>query len=171
MDQKLRIFLLLFTTGLLFTISGCCDDECVGDPCENVVCGENQECSNGNCVDVATNEIIKSGFITTNETWTSDKCYVLANKVVVQNDVTLTIEPGTLIKGREGQGSLATALIVARGGTIMANGTADKPIIFTSILDNIQIGSKSGTNLTASDNGKWGGVIILGKCKNIRRRR
>jgi hypothetical protein len=31
-------------------------------------------------------------------------------KVVVGNGVTLTIEPGTIIKGREGTGSLASAL-------------------------------------------------------------
>jgi len=54
-------------------------------------------------------------------------------------------------------------LIVDQGGKLNAAGTAAKPIIFTSVLDNIQIGQKAGTNLTIADNGLWGGVIVLGK--------
>ncbi|MEM7161693.1 MAG: hypothetical protein AAF487_04555, partial [Bacteroidota bacterium] len=106
--------------------------------------------------------VIVSGSITTDTEWTSDNIYELANKVVVEDGVTLTIQAGTIIKGREGTGSLSSALIVARGGKIMANGTADSPIIFTSILDNIVRGQLTGTNLTEVDNAKWGGLIILG---------
>jgi len=107
----------------------------------------------------------KSGIITANETWTADKIYELAGKVVVSDGVTLTINPGTIIKGREGQGSLSSALIVARGGVIMAEGTSASPIIFTSVLDNIEVGQKTGTNLDETDNSKWGGLIVLGKAK------
>jgi hypothetical protein len=103
-----------------------------------------------------------SGLIAEDMTLTSDIIWELNGKVVVGNGVTLTIEPGTIIKGREGSGSLASALIVARGGMIDARGTADAPIIFTSINDNIQVGQKAGTNLTENDRGLWGGVIILG---------
>ena len=106
-----------------------------------------------------------SGLVTANTTWTSDKIWVLNGKVVVDNGITLTIEPGTIIKGKEGSGSLASALIIARGGKINAVGTAAKPIIFTSIVDNIKIGEKEGTNLTISDNSLWGCVLILGKAK------
>lgn len=106
-----------------------------------------------------------SGLLTANTTWTADKIWVLNGKVVVDNGVTLTIEPGTIVKGKEGSGSLASALIVARGGKLNAVGTADKPIIFTSIVDNIAIGEKFGTNLTIDDNSRWGGLLILGKAK------
>jgi hypothetical protein len=106
-----------------------------------------------------------SGLVTTNTTWTNDKIWVLNGKVVVDNGVTLTIEPGTIIKGKEGSGSLASALIIARGGKINAVGTADNPIIFTSINDNIELGQKEGTNLTVADNSLWGGVLILGNAK------
>lgn len=109
-----------------------------------------------------TNEVL-SGEISTNTTLTADKVYELAGKVVVPNGVTLTIEAGTIIKGRTGAGSLASALIVARGGKIMAEGTADKPIIMTSVLDNITIGQKTGSSLTKEDDSKWGGLIVLGK--------
>ena len=107
-------------------------------------------------------ETVKSGLITADETWTNDKVYILSNKVVVDNGVTLTIEKGTLIKAKAGQGTLASALIVARGGKLMAEGTATEPIIFTSEADNIVKGEKVGTNLTKNDNKLWGGIIILG---------
>lgn len=106
-----------------------------------------------------------SGLITSNTTWTSDNLYILNGKVVVDNGATLTIEPGTIIKGKEGTGSLASALIIARGGKIDAQGTAQKPIIMTSIKDNIEIGQTAGTNLTVDDNGLWGGLLILGRAK------
>ena len=103
-----------------------------------------------------------SGLIAEDMTLTNDIIWELNGKVVVGDGVTLTIEPGTIIKGREGTGSLASALIVARGGRIEAEGTAEEPIVFTSINDNIQLGEKWGTNLDENDRGLWGGVIILG---------
>ena len=106
--------------------------------------------------------IIKAGLLTANEKWTSNNIYQLAGKVVVSDGVTLEIEPGTIIKGQQGIGSLASALIVARGGKIMALGTAENPIVFTSVQDNISVGQKAGTNLSELDQGLWGGVLILG---------
>ena len=107
-------------------------------------------------------EIVKAGGIAIDETWTSDNIYVLDRKVVIQDGVTLTIEPGTIIKGRAGTGSLSSALIVARGGKLMAEGTATQPIIFTAEADNITCGESSGTNLDESVSGLWGGLIVLG---------
>ncbi|HLU51618.1 MAG TPA: hypothetical protein VKZ42_05590, partial [Flavobacteriaceae bacterium] len=107
--------------------------------------------------------IIKSGILTQDETWTAENIYVLDGKVVVNENVTLTIEPGTIIKGEQGQETLASALIVDQGAKLIAEGTANRPIIFTSILDNIQVGQTWGTNLNVEDNGLWGGIIILGK--------
>lgn len=104
----------------------------------------------------------KAGLISANETWTADRIYILGGRVIVEEGVTLTIEPGTIIKGKEGTGSLASALIISRGAKIMAEGTADKPIIFTSILDDIAVGQKIGTTLSKTDNETWGGLIILG---------
>lgn len=113
--------------------------------------------------EVPVTEVTKAGIIKANETWTADKIYILGGKVVVDEGITLTIEAGTIIKGAEGQGSLASALVVDQGGKLIAEGTAAKPIIFTSVLDNIEIGQKSGSNLTIADNGLWGGLIVLGK--------
>ena len=106
-----------------------------------------------------------TGAISSDVTWTADKSYILSGKVVVDNGATLTIEPGTIVKGDEGTASLASALIITRGSKIMAEGTAANPIIFTSVLDNIQIGEKTGTNLDENDRSKWGGLIILGNAQ------
>lgn len=103
-----------------------------------------------------------TGAITSNTTWTADNIYQLNQKVVVSEGVTLTINPGTIIKGSPGTGSLASALIVARGATLNAQGTADQPIIFTSTEDNITCGETAGTNLDENDRGRWGGLIVLG---------
>ncbi|NRD24380.1 hypothetical protein HNV10_14065 [Winogradskyella litoriviva] len=103
-----------------------------------------------------------TGAISENTTWTSDNIYQLNQKVVVSSGTTLTINPGTIIKGSAGTGSLASALIVARGATLNAQGTADQPIIFTSTSDNITCGETAGTNLDENDRGLWGGLIVLG---------
>lgn len=117
------------------------------------------EQDNGSC---AYDDDVKSGTLTADETWDASRIYYLQGRLVVPNGVTLTILPGAIIKGKQGTETNASALIVAKGGKIIANGTAADPIIFTSELDDIQLGQKVGTNLTKTDNEKWGGLIILG---------
>jgi len=108
---------------------------------------------------------VVSGVIEANETWTADKVYELNGRVIVADGVTLTIEAGTIVKGGAGEGANAAALMIARGAKLQAVGTADKPIIFTTIQDDIQPGEKVGSNLSeaGTDKGKWGGLVILGK--------
>ena len=96
--------------------------------------------------DKPVENIVVSGVISENQTWTADNIYELSGRVIVADGVTLTIQPGTLIKGHEGQGVSASALMIARGGKIDAVGTPQKPIIFTSILDEIQPGETDGGN-------------------------
>jgi len=67
-----------------------------------------------------------------------------------------------IIKGREGSASNATALMIARGGKLMAEGTATSPIIFTSVADQILPGEIASPNLEPTLNGLWGGLLILG---------
>jgi hypothetical protein len=95
----------------------------------------------------ASNEI--SGDISTNTTLTADKIYTLKGFVYVTNGATLTIEPGTIIKGDK---ATKATLVVTRGAKINATGTADKPIVFTSSI------AAGGRN-----SGDWGGIIILGR--------
>ncbi|MBT8327784.1 MAG: hypothetical protein KJP21_08670, partial [Bacteroidia bacterium] len=106
-----------------------------------------------------------SGAITADETWTADQIHYIKGRCWVENGATLTINPGTIIKGRTGTEANAAALIIARGSDLIAEGSANQPIIFTSELDNIEIGQITGTNLDENDRGKWGGLIMLGAAK------
>lgn len=139
--KKLFTLLFAFATGA-FLIS--CDEDVI----ENIT--------------GSVSDSVKTGVISASETWESGKTYYLNGRVIVPTGVTLTIEAGTIVKGYEGQEALASALIIAQGGKIMAEGTATEPIIFTSILDNISSGETLGSNLLVTDNEKWGGLIILG---------
>ena len=51
---------------------------------------------------VGVKEVTKTGFITKNEIWYADSIYFLKGKVIVQEGVTLTIQPGTVIRGDKG---------------------------------------------------------------------
>ncbi len=103
------------------------------------------------------------GVLTGNISWTKDKIYKLIGFVRVGADTTetfsatagtatLTIEAGTTIIGdRASKGTL----IVQRGSKIIANGTADAPIVFTSER---AVGQR--------ESGDWGGLVICGRAVN-----
>ena len=90
-----------------------------------------------------------SGSITTNTTWKATDQYLLTGFVYVEAGATLTIEPGTVIKGDKASKG---ALFIKPGAKIIAVGTAEKPIVFTS---NQPIGQRKA--------GDWGGLVLLGK--------
>ena len=81
--------------------------------------------------------------IKVDQRWTRDKVYLITQNTIIDTGVTLVIEPGTLVRFeknvRAGAGATEPAdpgaLVVARGGRLIANGTAEAPIIFTSIDD------------------------------------
>lgn len=104
-----------------------------------------------------------SANITENTTWETGNIYILQTRVSVESGSTLNIQKGVIVKGEAGTGPNATALLIARGGKIMAEGTADQPIIFTSVADQIVPGEIVSPNLDPSLNGLWGGVILCGK--------
>jgi hypothetical protein len=94
-------------------------------------------------------QITVSGDITANTEWYANARYFLSGFVYVKNNATLTIEPGTIIKGVSGSKG---TLIIERGSKLMAQGTAAKPIIFTS---DKPVGQRAA--------GDWGGVVLCGK--------
>lgn len=87
--------------------------------------------------------------ITTNATWYADTTYILKGFIHVANGATLTIQPGTTIKGDFN--TLGASLFVLRGAKLNAIGTADAPIVFTSSQP---VGQRKP--------GDWGGVVIVG---------
>jgi hypothetical protein len=134
--NKMKKQLLLCALSVLVFLAGCSKS---GDD------GEINPPTDANTVEV-------SGDITAATTWSASKIYVLKGNVFVTNNVTLTIEAGTIIKGDK---ATKGALIITRGAKINATGTADKPIVFTS---SIAAGARK--------EGDWGGVILLGKAQN-----
>ena len=146
--MKKLLAIILATAALGFTS---CDDDEVDPITEPVI--EPTE----------TETITVSGLLESDVTWTNDNIYQLSGRVIVTDGATLTIEPGTIIKGAEGNGATASVLIVARGAKIEAKGTAAEPIIFTSVLDEVTIGGEYVGNLSKISNELWGGLIILGK--------
>ncbi len=97
-----------------------------------------------------------------NVTWTADNTYILDHWVFVDSLATLTIQPGTVVKGMPGAAENSSALIVCRGGQIFAEGTAQQPIIFTSVSDDLS----RTDDIPLETNGLWGGLIILGRATN-----
>ena len=92
--------------------------------------------------------------------------YVVDGFAYVDDGDTLTIPAGTVIKAEDKDGADASALIVARGGKMIANGEPSNPIILTSVNDGIQPGETASVGLDVTDEGdkgQWGGLVILGK--------
>ncbi|TVP48949.1 MAG: fibronectin type III domain-containing protein [Gemmatimonadales bacterium] len=87
--------------------------------------------------------------ITSNRTLYADTTYQLSGFIKVADGATLTIQPGTTIYGD--YDIPGSSLFVLRGARIMAEGTADKPIVFTSERP-----------LGQRQPGDWGGIIIVG---------
>ncbi len=95
--------------------------------------------------------------------------YIIDQKIYIPSGKTLTINPGTVLKGRVApfisgtttvDPAKASALTIEKGGKIMAEGTADCQIVFTAEADPMD-GSYAIAN-----KGMWGGVVILGKATN-----
>lgn len=134
---------------------GCNDDPVTPPDCTNCTIFETTTDPAGN---VAV-RIKDAGQGVGTRTLDKDTVYILDNFVFINDGQTLTIEAGTVIKGESGTGTNASALIVARGGKLMANGTAAEPIIFTSLIDD----TNDASDVLPSVQGLWGGLILLGK--------
>lgn len=94
-----------------------------------------------------TENTILEGRITANRTLKAQYTYKLRGLVYVTSGAILTIEPGTKIVGEAGK---TGGLIITRGCKIIADGTADKPIVFTSENAN-------------PARGDWAGLVLLGE--------
>ena len=84
-------------------------------------------------------------------------------KVVVRDGGVLNIQAGTIIKAGNETGADASVLVIAKGGQILAVGSADAPIIFTDIDDEIDYDDNGvSPNRLPTDMGRWGSVVVLG---------
>ena len=85
--------------------------------------------------------------------------YLIDGYVYLEDGGTLNIEEGTRIEGKANPtntSDLASTLIIARGATINAEGTAEEPIVFTAE-------GEDGSFSLPDDRGQWGGLVVLGR--------
>ncbi len=138
MHIERRFFLMILVA---FALCACGDDDTFqADTAVDVMIGPD-----GCPVDA---DVIITDDIDIDTTWTCPD-YLLQGAVFVTNGATLTIEPGVSIYGDAG--SPQSGLIVTRGSSIDARGTATEPIVFTS-------GNADGDRAT----GDWAGLALLG---------
>jgi hypothetical protein len=109
----------------------------------------------------ATNLV--GGYLTGTNTWYATNTYIMTNYTYVMSNSVLTIEPGTLVKGRNGSAPNFGTLFVTRGAKIVADGTAEKPIIFTAEGDDPNDPFDSVSDISSGyKRGLWGGIVLLG---------
>jgi len=93
--------------------------------------------------------------IVASRTLYADTAYTLSGFIHVGNAATLTIQAGTTIKGDFN--TLGSSLMILKGAKIIAIGTADAPIVFTSSR---AVGQRQP--------GDWGGLLLVGNAPNNR---
>lgn len=71
---------------------------------------------------IVTNMVKLSGMITEDRTLTAGHEYLVSDNVAIPQGVTLTIEPGTVLRFNDNTG-------ISNSGTLIADGTPEKPII------------------------------------------
>lgn len=130
-------FLLFFWLPLL-ALTACTDSE--APSAGGIIYGGNVIGNGEQTFEIRDQQTIKKGN------------YLLKGWCYVTNGATLTIEPGTIIRG---DGETRATLIVEPGGRIIARGTVDAPIVFTS--------EKPAGERKPGD---WGGVILCGNARN-----
>ena len=101
-------------------------------------------------VGVVSKTVTLSGKITKDTTLFAKDVNYLSGVVYITKGVTLTVEAGAKVLGKSGLD--VASLVITRGAKIIAKGTAENPIVFTSASQNPQ-------------SGDWGGIVILGTAK------
>lgn len=108
-----------------------------------------------------TAPLVLSGTISSNTHWRGWKLYHVTGDLTVASGVTLTIEPGAVVKFDAGR-----SLTVAGGATLDAQGTRAQPIVFTSIKDDGHGGDTNGDgDKTQPQPGDWARINANGTVK------
>lgn len=115
--------------------------------CNQILFDNGKELLTGNDIGNGDQEFVFTG----NQTLKKG-VYNLKGWVYIADGATLTIEPGTIIKADK---KTQASLIVEPGGKLIAAGTAQQPIVFTSAQPKGQ-----------RKPGDWGGLILCGKAVN-----
>ena len=97
-----------------------------------------------------------SGLISQSQEWSGSIEHLITGSITVPTNVTLTIDPGAIVKV-----GLGLNLTVQAGGTLIAAGTVPQPIIFTSIKDE-SVGANTNTVATTPAAGDWDSIYLAG---------
>lgn len=117
------------------------------DTCTPVTCTPVADCFAGERSGTDTLPSIITGEFALDPT----KTWILKGKCYVDDGGVLVVPGGTLVKAiKRNTNDSAAAIIVTRGGQILAEGDELCPIVFTS-------------NATVPATGDWGGIVLLGK--------
>ena len=113
---------------------------------------------------ISQNELVNNsaawhgGTIAVNQTWKSNTVNIVERNITIPDGVTITIEPGAILKFAKG-----TGITVQSGGALNALATIDTPIVFTSLADDTAGGD---TNLDGDKSrpqpGDWAGISVMG---------
>jgi uncharacterized repeat protein (TIGR01451 family) len=113
---------------------------------------------------ISQNELVNNsvtwhgGVITANETWMAGTVHAIDSDVTIPNGVTVTIQTGAIVKFAKG-----TGITVLSGGVLTALGTADAPVVLTSLADDTAGGDANldGDN-SRPEPGDWSGITLQG---------
>lgn len=117
------------------------------------------EIGDNTVTDNRINGILIAGTVKTKRTWYADDMIYVTDEVSIESGGNLQIQPGTVVK------SLTDKGLTLRIGALMLEGTAERPIVFTSIRDD----RCSATVLTGCDTdsldqdvepGDWKGILV-----------
>ena len=139
--MKNNLLLGLAVIALLFS-------SCTSDDTADVIINDNSIINNGN--GNGNNDpdtIFLSGTYTTDLTLDANNSYLLNGSLIMASGTTLTIPAGMTIEALAAGSNVYIA--ISEGAKIIANGTADNPIVLTS-------------NASSPAAGDWGGLIVLG---------
>ncbi len=160
MKKNLTLRFSLFALALVWLVSACNEPTVAPDLATGSAAflGESCGCAPVNSRPEKRIGNVQGGafYIDNDRTLSCDTTYKLVGRVRVRNGATLTIPPGTIIKGNAPNDLVANRdkvgyMVVEKTGAINAAGTCDCPIVFTS--------SKPKNFRAAGD---WGGVLLAG---------
>ncbi len=98
---------------------------------------------------------IVSGRINRSITLTADNEYLMDGVISVEDNSTITIEPGTVIYMKTFDTEKTSRFVITQGSKVIAEGTKDSPIVFTS--------DRVINNTAARED--WGGVYLYGRAR------
>ena len=133
---------LLFLLSVIITLNSCGANDTA-----DIIIYDNSVVNNGGNTPTSQ-QINLSGTYVDDLTLDANNSYIINGPLVMTEGTTMTIPAGMTIRALAAGSDVYLA--IAQGAKIIANGTADSPIVFTS-------------NSSNPEAGDWGGLILLGK--------